>query len=425
MGSSADRHRRRRLRRPGRDAPDGRRTRRPRLRAGAARRDRSGGAHRRPHGREHARQLDTTGVIKLNWPVPSPSPQSLRSRPNSYGKSMSSRLAGAWAAPYYPRATSGRHDRGRRQGFPMLNSLRKYATGWVAQLLMGILVLSFAVWGVSDIFTGFRSNAIAQGRLDRHHRRRLPARLRRAPSRTSAASSARPLTPEQARQIGIPSQVLGRLVNQATLDDAAPRTGSRHLERGRSASRIATDPQFFGTSGTFDRGYLTQLIRAQGLTEDEFITQAPTRIHPQPDRSGLRRRPRRAGRLPARRPRVPQRGARPQLRRAHRAAGDPTIAEPTETRAHDLLRRAQGRLERAGAARHQLLHAVAGRGRQPGDVTDEDAKARYDASPTRFTTRRAAARSSRSSSRIAPRPMRRQPHSPAARPSTSWSPSAT
>ena len=44
----------------------------------------------------------------------------------------------------------------------MLDTLRKYASSWVAQLLMGILVLSFGVWGVADVFTGFRSNDIAR-----------------------------------------------------------------------------------------------------------------------------------------------------------------------------------------------------------------------------------------------------------------------
>ena len=34
----------------------------------------------------------------------------------------------------------------------MLDSLRKHATGWVAKVLFGILVVSFAIWGIGDIF---------------------------------------------------------------------------------------------------------------------------------------------------------------------------------------------------------------------------------------------------------------------------------
>ena len=29
----------------------------------------------------------------------------------------------------------------------MLDSLRRHATGWVAKLLFGVLILSFAIWG--------------------------------------------------------------------------------------------------------------------------------------------------------------------------------------------------------------------------------------------------------------------------------------
>ena len=44
----------------------------------------------------------------------------------------------------------------------MLDSLRNMASGWIAQILLAILVLSFAVWGVADIFTGFGQNAVAR-----------------------------------------------------------------------------------------------------------------------------------------------------------------------------------------------------------------------------------------------------------------------
>ena len=36
----------------------------------------------------------------------------------------------------------------------MLDSLRSAAQSWVAKLLLGLLVLSFAIWGISDVFRG-------------------------------------------------------------------------------------------------------------------------------------------------------------------------------------------------------------------------------------------------------------------------------
>jgi peptidyl-prolyl cis-trans isomerase D len=33
----------------------------------------------------------------------------------------------------------------------MLNTMRKFATGWVVKVLLGLLIVSFAVWGIGDV----------------------------------------------------------------------------------------------------------------------------------------------------------------------------------------------------------------------------------------------------------------------------------
>ena len=151
----------------------------------------------------------------------------------------------------------------------MLDSLRKYASSWVAQLLMGILVLSFGVWGVSDIFTGFRSNDVARvGSTEitvTDFQRDYNAMIQ-----SVSRQIGQDLTPDQARQAGIPGQVIGRLVNQATLDNAAGKMGLG-ISDGLLATKIASDPQFVSTTGKFDRNYLEQIIRSMGFTDDDFI----------------------------------------------------------------------------------------------------------------------------------------------------------
>jgi peptidyl-prolyl cis-trans isomerase D len=44
----------------------------------------------------------------------------------------------------------------------MLDALRQRATGWIAQVFIALLVVSFAVWGIADIFTGFRADEVAE-----------------------------------------------------------------------------------------------------------------------------------------------------------------------------------------------------------------------------------------------------------------------
>lgn len=153
----------------------------------------------------------------------------------------------------------------------MLDKLRKGASGWVAQLFIALLVLSFAVWGVSDIFTGFRSDMVASvGRTDisvATFQRQYDLATRQAGQQLG-----QPLTQEQARLFGIPGQVLGRLVGDATMSDAA-----RSLGLGVSsetlATQIAQDPTFRGSGGAFDRNNFAEILRSVGLSEDQYINE--------------------------------------------------------------------------------------------------------------------------------------------------------
>ena len=151
----------------------------------------------------------------------------------------------------------------------MLDALRKGAGGWLAQLFIALLVVSFAVWGVSDIFTGFRSDTVASvGSTDvsiRSFQRQYDNATRQLSQQIG-----QPVSLEQARLFGVPGQVLGRLVAEATLNDEA-----RRLRLGISSSTLATeiagDPNFRGSGGTFDRNVFGQTLRSIGLTEDQYL----------------------------------------------------------------------------------------------------------------------------------------------------------
>ena len=151
----------------------------------------------------------------------------------------------------------------------MLDALRSRATGWVAQLFIALLVLSFAVWGVSDVFTGFRSDTVASvGKTNistTNFARQYDQALQ---SMTRQMGQA--ITPEQAQLFGVPGQVLGRLVTQATLDDTARQFGLG-LSNEVLAKEIAEDPAFRGPAGGFDRLFFTQVLRNNSLSEDQYV----------------------------------------------------------------------------------------------------------------------------------------------------------
>lgn len=265
----------------------------------------------------------------------------------------------------------------------MLNSLRKYASSWVAQLLLGILVLSFAVWGVADVFTGFRSDSVAQvGSIDisvNDFRRDYTLAID-----NFARQLGTPISPETAKQMGIPGQILGRLVNQATLDDAATKLGIG-ISNDTLGQKIATDPQFFGAGGAFDRGYLAQIIRAQGMTEDQFIVSRRREyIRGQLGQAF-------AGGITA---------PETYLRAFHEFRNEerdvsyvllpaPPVTDVNEPTEADLTtyfdaHKADWKAPEFRAVSYFNLSP--GEVARPADVSDDDAKARYDSNPQRFTT---------------------------------------
>jgi peptidyl-prolyl cis-trans isomerase D len=265
----------------------------------------------------------------------------------------------------------------------MLNALRKYATGWVAQLFIGILVLSFAVWGVSDIFTGFRSDAVAQvGSTDvtvYEFQREYDLAIR-----TVSQQVGTPITQPQAAQMGIPGQVLGRLIGQATLDEAAADLGLGISDEGLS-QQIATDPQFFGPDGTFNRGYLSQYIRTIGLTEDQFI------VNRRRDYTRGQLGHAFAGGIAA--PEAYLRAVH-EFRNETRDVSYVVLTAPSEDEIADAdettlvawfaERKADRSAPEYRAARYFIVSPdqIA----RVEDVTDADARARYDANPQRFAT---------------------------------------
>ena len=136
-------------------------------------------------------------------------------------------------------------------------------------VIMGGLVVSFAIWGIGDIFRGFGLNsAIKIGSTDistEHFREFYSDRLQQL-----SRQSGRVITPDQARTLGIDQQLLGQLVAETTLDEQAKalRLG---ISTAEIASRITTDPSFRGLNGKFDHSRFEQIIRQAGFTEGRFV----------------------------------------------------------------------------------------------------------------------------------------------------------
>ncbi|WP_319531727.1 peptidyl-prolyl cis-trans isomerase [uncultured Cohaesibacter sp.] len=150
----------------------------------------------------------------------------------------------------------------------MMETMRSLASGFVAKILMGLLVLSFAVWGIADIFSNFGRGAIATvGKTEidaRDYQSQLVLEVNSLSNQLG-----RRLTTAQTSAFGLPTQVLGRMISEATLNDMA-RDFNMGLSSEELAKVIATEPAF-QFSGRFDRNQMNLMLRNAGTTEDRYV----------------------------------------------------------------------------------------------------------------------------------------------------------
>ncbi|MDF2809128.1 MAG: peptidylprolyl isomerase [Microvirga sp.] len=151
----------------------------------------------------------------------------------------------------------------------MLQSLRKHASGLIAKLLMALLIVSFGIWGIADVFRGFGSQTLATiGSTEitvPEFRQQYQERLQQISQQIK-----RGVAPDQARALGIPDQLLSERLGEAALDDRATRL-KLALSDDELAKRIQENPAFFGPSGAFDHDYFQRLLRSNGFTEARFV----------------------------------------------------------------------------------------------------------------------------------------------------------
>lgn len=159
----------------------------------------------------------------------------------------------------------------------MLNQMRRGVTNLFTKLLLGLLVIAFAVWGIGDI--AFRQNQ-AGGPIATVGKTQLTAEEFRQAYEDEVQSVARrlgrKLTPEQGKLLGIHTRALARLIGFASLD-----LGARDLHvtvnENVVASVIRGDPAFQGLTGQFDRQKFREQLSKLGYRSENHYIQARKR----------------------------------------------------------------------------------------------------------------------------------------------------
>jgi peptidyl-prolyl cis-trans isomerase D len=138
-------------------------------------------------------------------------------------------------------------------------------------VILGLIAISFGIWGIGDIFRGFGQSTLAKvGHTEigvEQFRQLYNDRLQELGRR-----GGRPISPEVARAIGIDRQILAQLIAETALDERA-RDLKLGLPESEIAKRITEDPSFRGFTGQFDHNRFLQIIRQAGYTEPKFLAE--------------------------------------------------------------------------------------------------------------------------------------------------------
>lgn len=151
----------------------------------------------------------------------------------------------------------------------MLDALRRGTGSWAVKALLALLIVSFAAWGVGDIFTGSSDPTVAKIGDSKVSTSEFSSSFQRQMQRFQDSGS--PITNEQARAFGLDRQVLTSLVTRILFNQHTADLGLG-VSDARVAKEIQENPVFRNSFGDYDKYRLMQVLRSSGLNEKEFIS---------------------------------------------------------------------------------------------------------------------------------------------------------
>lgn len=154
----------------------------------------------------------------------------------------------------------------------MLQSMRQLAHSWYFKGLMLLLVVSFGIWNIGDIFRGnplhrIVATAGSASFTVQDVNREFEQALARA-----RQSFSPDLTAQQARQLGLVNHTVNDLIENSLIDQDLKRLGIEADNR-TALQEVMQYPQFKDKDGKFDKKLLQNALAQQHLSEREFLEQ--------------------------------------------------------------------------------------------------------------------------------------------------------
>ncbi len=151
----------------------------------------------------------------------------------------------------------------------MLEALRRGTGSWVVKTLLALLIVSFAAWGIGDIFRGGGDTTVAKVGNINITANQFSQAFQRQLQRFQESGS--PITSAEARAFGLDRQVLSSLITRILMDLHTQDLGLSISEQ-RFGDEVRKNPVFRDSFGKYDRYRLKQVLAAAGMSEKQFVT---------------------------------------------------------------------------------------------------------------------------------------------------------
>lgn len=151
----------------------------------------------------------------------------------------------------------------------LTSNLWKWVTRGIFLLLISALIVSFAIWGIADVFRGFGANTVARvGSTDitvEHFRQAFSEAVQRV-----GRQRGRTFNFDQARAEQIDRQVFNTLVAEAAQDQKARSLGVG-VTMETIAERVRSNPIFRGPDGNFSPADYQRILSFNNYSEATYL----------------------------------------------------------------------------------------------------------------------------------------------------------
>jgi peptidyl-prolyl cis-trans isomerase D len=152
----------------------------------------------------------------------------------------------------------------------MLQAIRSKAGSFVVKGLFALLILTFGIWGIGDIFRNRATDTVVATVGDHSiQAEELQTALRRALEQLSARFGSA-IDLQQAKQLGLVEQTLDQLIDRSLVDQEVARL-KLDVSDDLIRNVITANPSFKGSDGRFDRALFGAVLAANRLSEEQYV----------------------------------------------------------------------------------------------------------------------------------------------------------